>query len=135
MGPWLVLGSAVVVVVLATVHLIYAFASNKFEPRDPALKQQMQAAPLRISSQTTMWRAALGFHASHSLGALLFALIYGGLALTQWPLLRATPFLIAVGALYLAAMLVLARRYWFHIPFIGFALSLALYGVGIFAPL
>ncbi|MGH8438391.1 MAG: LIC_13387 family protein [Pseudomonas sp.] len=87
----------------------------------------MKQVASKISGQTTVWRAWLGFNASHSLGAMLFGLIYGYLALAAPQALLQDGFLLALGLLYLASMTLLARRYWFNIPLIGISLALALF--------
>jgi hypothetical protein len=84
-----------------------------------------------ISRQTTMARAAKGFHASHSLGAMLFALVWGYLALIQWTVLAQSPFLLALGMGVLLAYLALAQRYWFSVPQRGIALASVLYAAGL----
>jgi len=81
----------------------------------------------RISKETTIWRAGIGFHASHSAGAMLFGLVYGYLALAQAPVLFGSVFLLALGFVFLAGFTVLGRRYWFRTPFRGIAIALALY--------
>lgn len=123
----LICTSASIVLLLGTVHLLYTFASNKFQPRDPALATQMKQVAPKISGQTTLWRAWVGFNASHSLGAMLFGLVYGYLALAAPLALLQDGFLLALGVLYLASMTLLARRYWFNIPLLGISLALVLF--------
>ena len=84
-----------------------------------------------ISKQTTIWRAGLGFHASHSLGAILFGLMFGYLAMLHPTVLFESNVLLALGFAYLAAMTALAKLYWFSVPFRGVALSLVLYVAGV----
>jgi hypothetical protein len=91
----------------------------------------MQQVAPRLTRQSTMWRAWIGFNASHSLGAMLFGLVYGYLALWHGPFLFASAFLLATGAMLLASYLALARQYWFSIPFRGIGLASALYLAGI----
>jgi hypothetical protein len=74
-----------------------------------------------------MWRAWIGFNASHSLGAILFGLIYGFLALVHSQLLFQSPFLLVVGLAMVGGFFVLGKVYWFSIPFIGIGISLACY--------
>lgn len=126
----LLCASATIVFLLGTLHLAYTFATTKFLPRDAALAQRMREVAPVISGQTSMWRAWVGFNASHSLGAMLFGLVYGYLAIAHAALLLSDPFLLSLGGLFLASLLILARRYWFRIPFIGIALALALYLAG-----
>lgn len=123
----LLFASATIIFVLGTVHLVYTFRSDKFMPRDRALVAQMQGIAPVISRDTTMWKAWIGFNASHSLGAMLFGLVYGYLSVSHFPLLRQDVFLWMVGGLFLAGMLLLARRYWFRIPLAGIALATALF--------
>jgi hypothetical protein len=80
-----------------------------------------------------MWDAWIGFNASHSLGAMLFGLLYGYLAIYHVQLLAESTFLVVVGFVFLASFLVLAKRYWFSIPFYGLIASSALYVAGIVA--
>lgn len=130
LSPLLVAASAAVLGALGSIHLLYTYRGDKFHPRDPGLRAAMERSTIVITRQTTVWRANLGFNATHSLGLLLFALLYGHLALWQWPVLHASPFLLALGMAVLLAYLVLAQRYFFRIPLRGMALACALYGAG-----
>lgn len=115
---------------LGTMHLILTFSGRAFHPRDPALMAAMQADSPRIARATTMWRAAVGFHASHSLGAMLFGLMFGYLALEGAGFLFHTLFLLFLGMAVLLAYLYLAWRYWFSTPLRGIALASLLYASG-----
>jgi hypothetical protein len=127
----LVAASAFVVLALGLIHLLYTFTTNKFSPRDPDLEARLKVVSPVLSSQTTMWRAWVGFNASHSLGAILFGLVYGYLALVRFSLLAMPSFLSILGLACLASYLVLAKLYWFSTPFRGVALALALYVAGL----
>ena len=87
MSTYLMLVACVIVGGLGAVHGYLTFFSGVFAPREVDVAQAMQRVSPRISSATTMWRAGQGFHASHSLGAMLFALMYGYLSLQQPALL------------------------------------------------
>ncbi len=121
------IASCVIVFVLGSMHAWLTFASEKFSPRDDELKARLQLVSPRISKQTTMWRAGLGFHVSHSLGAILFAAVYGYLAWFGWDFLMQAVFLRVLGLLYLLTMLSLAVKFWFRIPVIGLVLSSLMY--------
>jgi hypothetical protein len=123
--------SAAIVLLLGSVHLLYTFRGPKLTPRDPALQASMAQSHPVLTRQTTMWKAWVGFNASHSLGAILFGLIYGYLALAEAGLLFRSRFLLALGAATLIAYVALAQRYWFRIPLTGVALALACYLTGI----
>src|SRR6266852_4217855 len=94
---------------LGVVHLVYTFWGQKLTPRDPALQISMsQIAPV-ITKETTMWRCWVGFNASHSMGLILFGLVFGFLALAQGQLLFQSPFLLVVGWQCLVVLLCSAR--------------------------
>jgi hypothetical protein len=80
-----------------------------------------------------MWRAWVGFNASHSMGAILFGLIYGFLAIAHCELLFHSPFLLVVGLAMVGGCFALAKAYWFSAPFIGISISLACYVLSIAA--
>jgi len=129
----LVAASAFVILGLGCAHLLYAFRGNKFYPRDPALLARMQEVSPVISGKMSMWKAWVGFNASHSFGAMLFGLVYGYLALAQPSVLFSSWFLLAVGLTLLAGCVFLGWRYWFSTPFRGIVLSTALYVSGLLA--
>jgi hypothetical protein len=119
--------SAAVILAFGIIHMIYTFSGSKLTPRDPVLQQEMKRVSPVISSETTMWKAWIGFNASHSLALLLFGLVYGYLALSKSEVLFRSPFLLAVGFGMLLSLLVLARLYWFSVPFWGACLSFLCY--------
>jgi hypothetical protein len=119
--------SALVILALGVAHLVFTFRGNKFHPRDAALEARLKEVSPIITRETTMWKAWVGFNASHSYGAILFGLVYGYLALIHGPFLFASPFLLGVGLLLLGGYVFLGKRYWFSIPFRGIVLATALY--------
>jgi hypothetical protein len=78
-----------------------------------------------------MWRAWVGFNASHSFGAILFGWIYGYLALAQAEFFFKSPFLLCTGLAVLVGYVVVARLYWFTFPFRGIVAATALYLLGL----
>jgi hypothetical protein len=127
----LVAASAVIVLVLGALHLLYTFRGNKLDPREPGTRQAMEQSTPRITRETTVWRAWVGFNATHSLGLLLFALIYGYLALAAPALLFGSLFLRGLGLILLVSYVVLARFYFFSVPFRGVVLATLLYIAGL----
>ena len=69
----------------------------------------------------------MGFNASHSMGLILFGLLFGFLALAHGQLLFQSPFLLVVGLAMLGGLVVLSKVYFFSVPFIGISISLACY--------
>ncbi|KTC41584.1 hypothetical protein LGQ10_08370 [Pseudomonas sp. L5B5] len=129
-APALLLAGSAIVLLLGSLHLIYTFATDKFQPRDPALAERMRQVSPMITRQTSLWRAWVGFNASHSLGAMLFGLVYGYLACWHPDLLQQAPGLLYIGGTFLAGLWFLALRYWFRIPLVGISLALLLFGAG-----
>lgn len=123
--------SAAIILLLGFAHLLFTFRGPAFMPRDRALKARMEEVAPVISSETTMWKAWVGFNASHSFGAILFGAVYGYLALLHPAFLFASHFLLALGLLTLAGYLALARPYWFRTPTRGILLALVLYVAGL----
>ena len=129
--PFLIAASAAVLLALGTLHLIFTFHGNRLHPRDAALKQRMQEVSPVITRETTMWKTWIGFNATHSMSAMLFGLVYGYLALAAPEFLLQSAFLLALGAVTLAAFVVIGRLYFFSVPFRGVVLASLLYFTGL----
>src|SRR5258708_3485721 len=123
----LVATSATIILLLGLVHLLYTFHGRKLHPRDAALEARMKEVSPVLTRRTTMWKASVGFNASHSYGAIFFGLVYGYLAVAQSSLLLQSPFLLLAGLFLLVGYTVLGKLYWFSAPFRGIVLSTALY--------
>ena len=125
--------SCSIILVLGLIHLAYTFWGTKLTPRDPAVQASMiQVSPI-ITRETSMWRAWVGFNASHSMGAILFGLVFGYLAVAHAQLLFQSRVLLAIGLGMLSGYLVLGKLYWFSVPLIGISISLAAYVASIVA--
>ena len=123
--------SAAVVLLLGFVHLLYTFRGPMLRPRDPDLTTRMIAVSPVITRETTMWRAWIGFNATHSFGLILFGALYGYLAIRHSSLLFHSWFLLALGFALLLGYSVIAKLYFFTAPFRGVVLAAALYLLGI----
>ncbi|WP_340678362.1 hypothetical protein [Paraglaciecola sp.] len=110
--------------ILGTVHLIYTFFTDKFSPYDPLVADAMKSTSPRLTKQTTVWRAWIGFNASHSLGAMLLAAVYIPLLVMHFNIVQNSLWFSALPALLGCAYFMLARKYWFKIPFVGISIAL-----------
>lgn len=126
-APALVAASALVILLLGLVHLLYTFHGRKLHPRDEALEARMKGVSPVLTRETTMWNAWVGFNASHGFGALLFGLVYGYLAVAHSAFLFQSPFLLLTGLCLLVGYVYLAKAYWFSAPFRGIVLSTVFY--------
>lgn len=113
--------------VLGVAHLVYTFRGPLLTPRDPALRISMsQIAPV-ISHETTMWRCWVGFNASHSMGLILFGLVFGFLGWAHSELLFSSAFLLVVGLAVLVGFVALSKAYFFSGPLAYLSVALGCY--------
>jgi hypothetical protein len=124
--------SAAVILLLGLVHLLYTFRGPKLHPRDRDLMAKMMTVSPVITRETTMWRAWIGFNATHSFFLILFGAVYGYLAMRHSEFLFHSWFLLALGFALLLSCAVVARLYFFTTPFRGVVLAMVLYVFGIF---
>ena len=132
-APALVAASAAIVLLLGIAHLVFTFHGSKLTPRDPALQARMREVSPVITRQTTMWKAWLGFNASHSIALILFGAVYGDLALAHGEVLFGSVFLLALGLLVLLGYVILARLYFFRTPLRGVVVATVLYVLAVIA--
>lgn len=127
----LITASAAIILLLGLVHLLYTFRGGKLHPRDDELKARMKEVTPVLTRKTTMWKAWVGFNASHSFGAILFGLVYGYLALLHSAFLLQSPFLLSAGLLLLAGYVFLGWRYWFSVPFRSIVVATVCYVIAL----
>lgn len=108
---------------LGFLHLSYTLLTNKFEAYDPSVTEAMKSSSIVLSKEVNLWNAWIGFNASHSLGALLFAAVYIPLALEYMSLIRGSVWYSFLPLLFGVLYLVLAKRYWFKVPFVGILIA------------
>jgi hypothetical protein len=123
----LLLAACAILLLFGLLHLLYTYSGNKLRPRDLALESHMRDTHMHITRQTTVWRAWIGFNASHSLGLILFGSFYGWLALCHPEILFHARFPGLLGAAVLASYLVMAWKYWFSVPLLGVTIASLLY--------
>jgi len=123
----LMLLSAGIILSLGVSHLYYTFWGPMLTPRDPALAISMRQTSPVITNETTMWRCWIGFNATHSMGLILFGLVFGFLALAHSQLLFRSPFLLAVGLAMLAGYVVVCKVSFFSGPLQSVSIALACY--------
>ena len=123
----LIAASAAIILLLGCIHLLYTFRGRKLHPRDAQLEERLRDVSPVITRETTMWKAWVGFNASHSFGAILFGLTYGYLSFAHDALLFRAPFLLLVGLLLLLGYAFLGKRYWFSVPYRGILLATVFY--------
>ena len=120
-GLWLA-GSAIFFI-LGIVHLYYTFFTTKFDPRNKNIINEMKSTSPRLTNETTVWKAWIGFNASHSAGAIFIGLINIILAAENFSVIE-NSFLVSFCTILTSVFyLWLAKKYWFTIPFIGILIA------------
>lgn len=128
----LLLIGAAIFGVLGTIHLIYTFLTNKFMPRKQEVVEAMKETSLVLTKETTMWKAWIGFNASHSLGAIVFSVFYILLSIQHMDVINETKGFIWLAVINSFAYLFLAKKYWFTIPFIGILMATVSFSITAF---
>jgi hypothetical protein len=128
----LIAASAAIILLLGLAHLVFTFYGPKLLPRDRDLIARMQETNLVLTQETSMWKAWIGFNASHSMGAILFGAVYGYLAWAHSTFLFQSSYLLSIGLIMLLGLVFLAKRYWFSVPFRGIILSTIFYALALF---
>jgi hypothetical protein len=80
-----------------------------------------------LTRETTLWKAWVGFNASHSVGAIYIGIVNIFMATGFAGHSQAYFFFASFTILVIGFYLWLAKRYWFRIPFIGVSITLCLY--------
>jgi len=119
----LYISGALIFGILGFVHLIYTFFTDKFNAHNPDVTEAMKSTSPNITKETTVWRAWVGFNASHSLGAILFAAIYIPLAFSHIQFIANNNWFAVLPSIVGISYLILAKNYWFKIPFFGILIS------------
>jgi len=109
--------------VLGTMHLLYTFFTNKLDAYDASVTEAMKGASPTLTKETSMWRAWVGFNASHSLGAMLVAAVYIPLTVSYFSVIQASVWFSMLPVFIGLSYLILAKKYWFKIPFLGVLIS------------
>lgn len=117
---------------LGFIHLVYTFCSKKFHAYDPNVTEAMKNTTLVLTNQTSMWKAWVGFNASHSLGTMLLAAVYIPLSIYHFEVIQQSLWLALLPVLTGVIYLLLANRYWFNVPFWGIFLSTLCFALSVF---
>lgn len=121
-------------VILGALHLLYSvldtFHPTRIVPSRRALIEQMRGSTLKITRETNVWLAWLGFNISYGLGVLFFGLVYLILATQNPAALRELKVLLLAAPVIAFIYLVLSWKYWFRIPTMGSAIGALCFTLG-----
>jgi hypothetical protein len=80
-----------------------------------------------LTKETTMWKAWIGFNASHGSGAMFIGIINFYLAFRHFQLLMTDSFLTLFSIVTIVFYAWLAKTFWFRIPLLGISITLICY--------
>jgi hypothetical protein len=110
-------------IVLGTIHLLYTFFTKNFSVRDKNVEEGMKTSFPVLTKQTTMWKAWIGFNASHSIGAIFFGLTNIFLAIDYFEVLQGSVFMLLITCFVSLFYLFLGIKFWFSVPRTGILIS------------
>jgi len=130
MAIWLLMAGSMPLILLGGLHLVFTLRDTRapkiLAPRSVDVLKGMQADPLRLTGETTVWRAWIGFNITHSLAVFLTGALTLYLA-AKYPSLLEADIVFRWAAPFLAwVYVILARKYWFSRPFYGAMLAAVL---------
>ncbi len=128
---FLIVGCAIFGIIAAW-HFIYVFATHKFDAIDKEVVKSMQNAVPQISKKTNLWKAWIGFNYSHALGVIWVPFIYVPLIIGHFEVLLHNIWLVALLPFMALCYAILAKKYWFSLPFIGAIISFLCFSVAIY---
>ncbi len=119
---------------LGVVHGVYTWIERtrpfRLAPRNADVREAMMSTQLKFHPKTNLWRAWLGFNFSHSLGAVVFGLIYLILATSDFDVIIENTVLLWLPLIVSGLFVLLAWRYWFILPLIGTGIGFVSFAVG-----
>ncbi|GJL93472.1 LIC_13387 family protein [Hyphococcus sp.] len=136
MNPqWVITAGALVFFILGALHLRLTVMDLKnpkaFIPAKRELLEELQNTRINLRKDVkNFWLSYLGFHFSHSVGILFYALAVMYCALVRPDIFSdivARIGIVAFGASYV----LMARSFWFIIPLVGSMLGVSLIAIGI----
>ena len=121
-------------ILLGTLHLIFTLKDHKkpqhIVPRSENMIKEMRAEPLRLTRETSMWRAWIGFNISHSMAILLVGLGYMYLSARYFTFLREDILILWAAPVLAWIFVILSKCFWFSKPLKGSLISAALFTLG-----
>jgi hypothetical protein len=127
---WLAASAAALIGFLGLMHLGYALhdclrSPRYFRPLEESLLPLMRGTKTALAPEgANYWRGVLGFHLSHSIGVLMFALMIW--VTSSYSIAWMQPVLVVIGTSYV----VISHSCWFRIPTIGIGIATILMAFG-----
>ncbi|MBV8254108.1 MAG: hypothetical protein JO154_16005 [Chitinophaga sp.] len=116
------IGSAIIGL-MGLSHVRATLFSNKLYPRDEKLIPEMEDSSLLLTDKANMWKAWLGFNATHGSGAAFIGIVNLYLAINGFTFLKSSQFLLLLTILTMGFYVWVARKYWFKIVMVMLMVS------------
>ncbi len=134
LGQWLAAGGAAIFFLLGALHLRLTVRDLKnpqhFVPARRELLDDLKATRINLTKDAKdFWTSLIGFHFSHSVGVMFYAAVVAYCALVRPDILSDMTVrlgIVIVGGAYV----LMARAFWFKIPFFGAGIGVTLVAVG-----
>ncbi|WP_425408679.1 LIC_13387 family protein [Hyphococcus sp.] len=133
-AKWIIAVGGLVFLLLGAMHFRMTVADmknpRKFAPAKDGLLEELQSTRMRFRKDLkSFWDSYIGFHFSHSIGVIFYACIVLYFALIRPDIL--SDYIIRVGiVVFGAAYVLLARWFWFIIPFLGALIGVSVIAIG-----
>ena len=118
---------SLIILTLGSIHLYFTFFTNKFSSKNKKALDEMNNSHPILTKETTIWKAWIGFNASHSSGAMFIGAINLYLTAKYFHLFETAHFFFIFNIITIGFYLWLAKKYWFKIPFTGILITLICY--------
>ncbi len=133
-GQWIAASGAALFFLLGALHLRLTVMDMKspqhFVPARKELLDDLRATRINLTKDAKdFWTSLIGFHFSHSLGVMFYAAVVAYCALVQPDILSDMTVRLAI-VIVGGAYVLMARAFWFKIPFIGAGIGVTLVAVG-----
>ena len=114
-----------IIAIMGLLHLRATFFSHKLFPRNENLVDEMSRSSLVLTNKSTMWKAWIGFNASHSSGIIFIGVVNYYLALRHFDLLQTDYFFAMFIILTIGFYMWVAKKYWFNVVLTGISIACA----------
>ena len=134
LGNWLAAAGAFIFFLLGALHLRMTVADMKeprrFVPAKRELLRELQETRIALRKDIkNFWLSYLGFHFSHSVGVMFYALTVAYCGLVRPDILADMLVRVAIVG-FGASYVLMSRAFWFIIPLAGSAIGVTLIAVG-----
>ena len=109
---------SVIIGFMGLTHMYGTLFSNKIQPRNKSLIDEMKTSTLLLTDKLSMWKSWIGFNATHSLGAAFIGIVNFYLAIKYFVFLMSDQLLLLITIAAVGFYVWVANKYWFKVAFV-----------------